>query len=184
MAAVGADRNSFGGHRPPLQGLIIRDALEADLPAIVDIYNAAIRSRISTAQLDEVSVEQRLPWLREHRVDAHPLWAAEIDGEIAGWLSFHPFIARRAYRSTAEISIYVREKNRGAGLGRTLLEKAIKRSPGLGITALVGCIFAHNEPSLRLFEHLGFERWGFLPRIARVDELERDLVVMGRHVAR
>ena len=163
-------------------GLIIRDAVEADLPAITDIYNAAIRSRISTAQLDEVSVEQRLPWFREHRAESHPLWVAEIDGEIAGWLSFHPFINRRAYRGTAEISIYVRETNRRVGLGRSLLEEAIARSPSLGITALVGWIFAHNEPSLRLFERLGFERWGFLPRIARVDTVERDLVVMGRHV--
>ncbi|MEY2494196.1 MAG: hypothetical protein QOJ45_688 [Verrucomicrobiota bacterium] len=183
MTAVGADENSFGGHRPPLQGLIIRDAAEADLPAIVEIYNEAIRGRISTAQLDEVSVEQRLPWLREHRAESHPLWVAEIGGEIAGWLSFHPFIARRAYRGTAEISIYVRETNRGAGLGRSLLEEAIGRSPVLGIMALVGWIFAHNEPSLRLFERLGFERWGFLPRIARVDEVERNLVLMGRHVA-
>ena len=46
------------------RGMIIRDALEADLPAIVEIYNEAIRGRISTAQLEPVSVEQRQPWFR------------------------------------------------------------------------------------------------------------------------
>jgi phosphinothricin acetyltransferase len=164
--------------------MIIRDALEADLPAIVEIYNAAIRGRISTAQLDPVSVEERLPWFREHSPQSHPLWVAEVDEAVAAWLSFHPFITRCAYRGTAEISVYVGERFRRLGLGGALIEKAIARAPGLEITALVGCIFGHNEASLRLFERLGFERWGFLPRIARVDEVERDLVIVGRHLSR
>jgi len=162
--------------------MIIRDALEADLPAIVETYNAAIRGRISTAQLEEVSVEQQRSWFHAHSATAHPLWVAELDEQIAGWFSFHPFIKRAAYRGTAEISVYVGERFRRAGLGKALLEQAIAHSPKLQISALVGYIFAHNEPSLRLFERLGFERWGFLPRVARVDGVERGVVVMGRHV--
>ena len=162
--------------------MIIRDAAEADLPAIVEIFNAAVRTRMSTAQLDPVSVEERLPWFREHSPDSHPLWVAEIEGEIAGWLSFHSFITRCAYRGTVELSVYVAEKFRRTGVGRKLLEKAIAHSPSLEISSLVGCIFGHNEPSLRLFEKLGFERWGLLPRVARLDGIGRDLVMVGRHV--
>ena len=162
--------------------MIIRDATEADLPAIVDIYNEAIRGRMSTAQLDEVSVEQMLPWFRAHSAKAHPLWVAEIDGRIAGWFSFHFFIKRAAYRATAEISVYVSEKFRGRGVGKALLEKAIAHSPSLELSALVGYIFDHNEPSVRLFTRMGFERWGFLPRVARVDGVERGVVIMGRQV--
>jgi L-amino acid N-acyltransferase YncA len=162
---------------------MIRDATEADLPAIVEIYNAAIRTRISTAQLEIVSVEERLPWFRAHSAECLPLWVAEIDHEIVGWLSFHSFIARSAYRGTSEISIYVNEKFRRTGVGGALLEKAVAHSPCLQITALVGCVFAHNEPSLRLFERFGFERWGFLPRIIRVDGVGRDLILVGRHIS-
>jgi phosphinothricin acetyltransferase len=163
--------------------MIIRDALEADLPAIIEIYNAAIRGRISTAQLDEVSLEQRLPWFYEHSAKSHPLLVAEMDGQIAGWFSFHPYIKRAAYRMTAEISVYVGEEFRRRGVGKALLEKAIASSPEVGLTTLIGNIFAHNKPSVQLFERMGFERWGFLPRVARVDGIERDLVIMGRHVA-
>ncbi len=163
--------------------MIIRDAVEADLPAIVEIYNAAIRSRIATAQLDPVSVKERLPWWRAHSAESHPLWVAALEGQTAGWFSFHPFIARGAYRRTAEVSVYVGENFRRRGVGRALLEKAIGHSPSLEITALVGGIFGHNEPSLRLFAQMGFERWGFLPRIAQVDGVERDLVMMGRHTS-
>lgn len=164
--------------------MIIRDALEADLPAIVAIYNEAIRGRISTAQLDEVSVEERLPWFRKHSASSHPLWVAEIDSEIAGWFSFHPFIKRAAYRGTAEISVYVSKRFRSRGVGKELLEKAIAQSPELKLSALIGYIFQINEPSLRLFERTGFERWGLLPRVTNVDGIERSIVIMGRHIQR
>lgn len=162
--------------------MTIRDALEADLPAIVEIYNEAIRGRISTAQLEEVSVEERLPWFQQHSAKTHPLWVAEVDEQIAGWFSFHFFIKRAAYRATAEISVYVSKKFRRDGVGQTLLKKAIAHSSSLGLTALVGYVFDHNQPSIRLFERMGFERWGFLPRVALVDSVERGVVIMGRHV--
>jgi phosphinothricin acetyltransferase len=47
---------------------------------------------------------------------------------------------------------------------------------------MVGLIFGHNEPSLNLFEQVGFERWGLLPGVAQIETVERDLVIMGRHV--
>lgn len=162
--------------------MIIRDASEADLPAIVEIYNEAIRGRISTAQLDEVSVEERLPWFRQHSAASHPLWVAEIEDQIAGWFSFHPFIKRAAYRGTAEISVYVAEKFRRRGVGKALLEKALAHSPNLKLRALVGYIFERNESSVRLFERIGFERWGLLPRVARVDAVDHSVVIMGRRV--
>jgi phosphinothricin acetyltransferase len=163
--------------------MIIRDALEADLPAIVEIYNEAIRGRISTAQLDAVSVEQRRPWFRQHSAMSHPLWVAEMKGDLAGWFSFHPFIKRAAYRGTAEISVYVGEKFRRLGVGRALLEKAVQHAPQLKLSALLGLIFEHNDPSLHLFERMGFERWGLLPRVARVDGVDRGVIIMGRQVA-
>ncbi len=160
----------------------IRDAAEADLPVIVDIYNAAIATRLSTAQLEPVTVENQRQWLRDHSPDRHPCWVAEMDGQIAGWLSLQSFLPRCAYRGTAELSIYVDQKFRRRGVARTLLEEAIARAASLEVTALVGLIFAHNEPSVTLFHQLGFERWGLLPAIAQLDGVCRDLTIMGRHV--
>ena len=163
--------------------MTIRDAVEADLPAIVDIFNATIPARMSTAVLEPVSIEERRPWFHEHSPDRHPLWVAELDGNIAGWLSIHSFIGRCAYRGTVELSIYIDEAFRRRGVARALLEKAIVESPRLEITALVGLILGHNTPSLRFFEQFGFERWGVLPRVTRLDGVERDIVIVGRHIA-
>jgi phosphinothricin acetyltransferase len=164
------------------EAMKIRDAVESDLPAIIDIYNAAIATRISTAQLEPVTVESRRRWLTEHAPDRHPFWVMECDGQIAGWLTIKPFLPRCAYSGTAELSVYVDQKFRRRGVARTLLEEAIARAPQLEITAMVGLIFAHNEPSLRLFEQVGFARWGLLPQVALLDGVHRDLTIMGRQV--
>ncbi len=162
--------------------MTIRDAVEADLPVIVDIFNATVPTRMATAVLEPVSVEERLAWFRDHSPDRHPLWVCEIDGAIAGWLSFHSFITRCAYPGTVEVSVYVHERFRRRGVARALLEQGIARSSALEITALTGLILGHNTASLELFESVGFERWGVLPRVARLDDVERDIVIVGRHV--
>jgi phosphinothricin acetyltransferase len=164
--------------------LIIRDAIETDLPAIIEIYNATVPTRMVTAELEPTTVDARLPWFREHSPEQYPFWVVESEGRVIGWLDFKKFLPRCAYRGTAEISVYVDENFRGRGVGQRLLQQAIARAPSLGITALVGLIFGHNEPSLKLFERLGFERWGFLPGVAQLDGVKRDLVVMGRHCPR
>jgi L-amino acid N-acyltransferase YncA len=160
----------------------IRDATEADLPVIVDIYNATIPTRMVTADLEPTTVDARVSWFREHTPDHHPFWILEIDQEVAGWLSLQGFLPRCGYRGTAEVSVYVHEKFRRRGVARKLLEEAIGRAPALEINAMVGFIFAHNEPSLKFFARLGFEQWGLLPRVAQLDGVERDLTIVGRHV--
>ena len=152
--------------------MIIRDALEADLPAIVEIYNEAIRGRISTAQLDEVSVEQRRPWFRTHSASrilsgSRRSRARSRAGSVSIPSLSAPLTAGR--RRSAFMSA---RQFRRRGVGKMLLEKAIAHSADLKLNALVGYIFEHNDPSVRLFEQMGFERWGFLPRVALVDGVD------------
>jgi L-amino acid N-acyltransferase YncA len=162
-----------------MAGVKIRDATLADLPAIVEIYNSTVPSRMVTADPEPVSVESRRVWFREHDAGSRPIWVAEVDGEIAGWFSFENFRRKPAYYTTAEVSVYVSEKHRRKNIGRRLLEEAIRRAPELGLKTLTGAIFGHNEPSIRLFEGLGFERWAHYPRVAELNGVERDLVVLG-----
>ncbi|MCC5615763.1 N-acetyltransferase family protein [Nostoc sp. CHAB 5836] len=163
--------------------MTIRHATETDLPTIVAIYNAAIPSRMATADLEPVSVESRLAWFKGRSPSQRPLWVTEVDGVIAGWLSFQSFYGRPAYSKTAEISIYIAPNFHQRGLGGQLLAQAISESPRLGLKTLVCFIFAHNQPSLKLFETFGFQRWGHLPKIAELDSVERDLVIMGLRIS-
>jgi len=167
----------------PEQDLKVRDALEADLPAIVAIYNATIPGGMVTADVEPVTTASRLPWFRSHRPDRRPIWVVEdASGSICAWLSFSDYHPRPAYYPTSEISIYVAESHRRRRIANQLLTRAIERAPSLGINVIVGLIWAHNEPSLRLFAKHGFERWGHLPRVAILRSRERDLVIVGRRV--
>ena len=165
-------RTSFS-HRPATRG---------DLPQIVEIYNATIPSRMVTADTEPVSVESRVPWFEQHQPDLRPLWVVADHGGVLGWLSFSSFYGRPAYARTAELSVYVREAHRHRGLGSYFLAQALRHAPALNVDTLLGFIFGHNRPSLALFERFEFARWGELPKVALLDGVERDVVVVGRRV--
>jgi len=160
----------------------IRDATIEDLPAIVAIYNSTVPTRMVTADTEPVSVASRQGWFADHSPGHRPLWVGEQDGEIVGWLSYSSFYGRPAYAGTCEVSVYLAPEHRGRGLGTRLLLRCIEHAPQLGVTTLLGFIFGHNELSLRLFEKMGFRHWGRLPRVAVLDGVERDLIIVGRRV--
>lgn len=158
----------------------IRDANQEDLVRIVEIYNSTIQSRMVTADIEMVEIESRLDWFLNHTSDKRPLWVMEDDGTIIGWLSFQDFYGRPAYQATAEISIYMDLSYRKKRVGAHFLEYAIQRAPSFGIETLLGFIFAHNEPSIRLFKKYGFEEWGHLPGVAELDGVKKDLLILGK----
>lgn len=161
-----------------------RQATREDLPSLVEIYNATIPSRLVTADLEPVTLESRIEWFEQHQPDFRPLWVAEQDGQVAGWLSFSTFYGRPAYNKTAELSLYVGESFRSRGLGSYFLAQAIAHAPSLRVDRLLGFVFAHNQPSLALLGKFGFERWGELPGVTLLDGVERDVIIVGRRVTK
>lgn len=160
--------------------MLIRNATKKDLKAIVDIYNASIPNRLATADTQPVTVASRVEWFNQHSPTTYPIWAVEVQDSVVGWLSFSQFYGRPAYRSTAELSIYIAPDYQQQGIGKTLLQEAIASSPSLGIDNLLGFIFAHNRHSLTLFQREGFQQWGYLPQVATLDRIKRDLVILGK----
>jgi L-amino acid N-acyltransferase YncA len=165
------------------QKIIFRNAVPADLSRIVETYNATVPGRMVTADLEPVSVESKKAWFDDHSENFRPLLIAEVDGNYAGWMSFNSFYGRPAYNGTAEVSIYLDEKFQGKGLGKICLEKALEICPQIKVHTLLGFIFGHNIPSLNLFYKQGFEKWAHLPRVANMDGVERDLIIVGKRVS-
>lgn len=167
-----------------MNSLIFRNAKSADLLRIVEIYNSTIPSGMVTADTHPVSTDSRQQWFDDHYPERRPLWVVENNAkEIIGWVSFQSFYGRPAYAATAEISIYLDESQREKGIGKQVLQYCLDKAPGLGIKTLLGFIFAHNEPSLKLFRHFGFEDWATLPNIALIEGQERSLKILGKRIA-
>ena len=157
-------------------------AQQSDLPKIVATYNSTVASRLVTADLEPVSVESKQAWFDAHSPQRRPLWLVSVDNEYAGWMSFNSFYGRPAYDGTVEVSIYLEESARGKGLGKACLQKAMAVCPELKIKSLLGFIFDHNQPSLKLFYNMGFEKWAHLPKIADMQGTERGLIILGKRV--
>jgi phosphinothricin acetyltransferase len=159
-----------------------RDAIIDDLPRIVEIYNSIVAGRMVTADTDPVTVESRIAWFNAHDPKFRPLWMVMDGSQNIGWVSYQWFYGRPAYNGTAELSIYLDEKIRGKGYGEKILQYAMNSCEQLKIKTLLGYIFAHNTPSLNLFRKLGFTNWGHFPRIAVLDGVERDLIIVGKRI--
>ncbi|PLR94691.1 GNAT family N-acetyltransferase [Bacillus sp. T33-2] len=144
--------------------VLIRDAVIHDLPAMLDIYNDAIRNTTATFDLEEQSLEQRELWFRKYG-GKYPLIVAEAEGEVAGYCSLSPFRDKEAYARTTELSVYISEHHRGKGIGASLMKEILHRAAQLQYHTIIGGITDGNEASVRLHEKFGFE---FIGRFKQV----------------
>ncbi|GAC1420659.1 MAG: GNAT family N-acetyltransferase [Candidatus Velthaea sp.] len=162
--------------------LTLRLARPGDLPAIVDIFNAAIATRVAVAYLDPMSVDERRDWFAAHRAPKHPIHVACSGDDVTGWLSVSRYAERPAYDATAEISVYVAPDAQRAGVASALLEHAEQAAAAAGITTCIARIFGTNTKSVTYFERHGYERWGLLPQIGTVDGQARDVLIYGKRL--
>ena len=141
---------------------------------------------MATADTTPVTVAQREPWFRDFEPARRPLWVFcnDDDAAVTGWLSLRSFYGRAAYAATVEVGIYVAPAAQRRGVAKSLLHHALQHAPSLGIRTLLAFVFRHNTRSITLFARYGgFTQWGCLPRVAELDAVERDLVILGRRVA-
>ncbi len=140
--------------------ITIRDAGEADLEAIRDIYNHAVEH--TTAIWNEVliDVDNRRAWLELRRAKGFPVLVAERAGKVAGYASYGDWRAFDGYRHTVEHSVYVDKDCRGAGIGKLLMQALVDHARGNDKHVMIAAIEAENQPSIALHERLGFRLVG------------------------
>ena len=148
--------------------VVIRPSSDADVPAMIAIYERHIRRGVGdTGDFEEErllpdELKRRRKNMRSKRL---PHLVAERGGQIAGYAYAVPFRKRPAYRYTLKHSIYVHPDHLHAGIGRRLLPALIEACAAGGYRQMIGYIDASNEASLRLHEACGFVRVGTLPAI-------------------
>ncbi len=159
--------------------MLIRLASAADRARIIEIYNASIPGRRSTADLEPVTVDARDAWFAEHEQPHRPLWVAERDGAIVGWLSLSDYYPRAAYRATAEVGVYVAPEAQRTGVGDGSSAMRSTSHPRWACARSCGSHFAANPGSVRLAERAGFSSWGLLPRVTELDGERLDVAILG-----
>ena len=158
------------------------DATLDDLPFIVEVYNSTIASRQVTADLQPVSIESRFAWFEQHNPQKRPLWLIKYHDQPCGWVSLSSFYGRPAYDKTVEISLYIHQDFRGQKIGQITVAKMESFAKQAGIEAILSYIFGHNIASLNLFEKMNYKQWALLPKVAELDGVKRDLVILGKRL--
>jgi phosphinothricin acetyltransferase len=162
----------------------IRNATEADLPAILAITNDAILNTTSSWNVHPTTLEARRQWLGERQDAKLPVLVGVIAGAVAGFGSYGSFRAWDGYRLTVEHSIYVDAAFRRQGVGRLLLAALIDHATEAGMHVMMGVISADNAVSIRLHEQFGFAIVGRLPEVGRKFDRWLDLVLMQKMLSR
>ncbi|MBZ5761672.1 GNAT family N-acetyltransferase [Rhizobium sp. VS19-DR104.2] len=136
--------------------MLLRDAVDADLASIRDIYNHAVEH--STAIWNEVlvDVDNRRQWWNARVAKGYPVLVAIVAGKVAGYASYGDWRAFDGYRHTVEHSVYVDPEARGAGIGEQLMRALIERAAAGNVHVMIAGIEAENAASIRLHEKLGF----------------------------
>ncbi|WP_421919966.1 GNAT family N-acetyltransferase [Marinifilum sp.] len=161
----------------------IRLATPKDLPAINEIYNQAVRKRYCTADLEEISMEEREKWFTSHIPNKYPVFVMEENKVIIGWMCYSPYRqGRRALQTALEVSYYLHDDHQGKGMGSQLMDFAIKQASQYHIKHLFAILLEPNMASIKLLEKFGFERWACLPNIANVDGEWCSHVYYGREI--
>lgn len=137
--------------------MLIRAAIQDDLPVICEIYNDAVANTTAIWNETLVDVANRTAWLKA-RVDAgYPVVVAVSDeGDVVGYASFGDWRAFDGYRHTVEHSVYVHKDRRGGGIGRELMVALIAEAERLGKHVMIAGIESENTASIRLHAQLGF----------------------------
>ncbi|MGI9602617.1 MAG: GNAT family N-acetyltransferase [Acidimicrobiales bacterium] len=161
--------------------LIRRDAVDADVVAMTDIYNALLESTTIEWTEQAHTVDQRLQWQQAQQRAGRPVLVAEADAAVVGWASYGDFRdADRwpGYRFTVEHSIHVAQPWWGRGVGRLLIDGLIERAIADGKHVMVAGIDGSNVESIRFHEKMGFTVAGELSEIGRKHDQWLDLVLM------
>jgi L-amino acid N-acyltransferase YncA len=157
-----------------LTEVAVRELRPDDWPAVREIYEDGLRGGDATFETELPSWER---WDARH---SGLRLVAERDSSVVGWAALSPASSRHCYRGVGEVSVYVAEEARGAGVGQSLLDELVQRSELAGYWTLTAGVFPENEASLRLHKACGFREVGVRRGIGESAGFWRDVVWLER----
>jgi phosphinothricin acetyltransferase len=153
----------------------IAPLLATDWPQVRAIYLEGIATGQATFQ---TTAPDWPDWDAGHL--PHCRLVARAEDHVFGWAALSPTSKRACYAGIAEVSVYIAAVARGQGLGNALLAALVAASEKQGIWTLYSAIFPENAASLRLHLQHGFREIGRRERIAKLQGVWRDTVLLER----
>ena len=139
--------------------MIIRQAIPDDAAAMLDIYRPIVEETATPFELTVPTVADFAARI-ETIVATHEWLVADLDGDLAGYAYASPHRTREAYQYSTEVSVYVRSRYRGRGLGKDLYSALFDSIRRLGFHYAYAGIALPNDSSIALHKACGFTEIG------------------------
>lgn len=134
----------------------IRQASPDDAEAIVGIYAPYVLNTFITYEYEVPDAEEFRRRMAKTLARYPYLVATDAEGDVVGYAYASPFHPRAAYQWGAELSVYVRDKLRGHGIGHMLYEALSSILVRQHILTVYACIAYPNPQSIVFHEQMGF----------------------------
>ena len=148
--------------------LLVRDAREADLPRINEIYNHYVLTSPATFDIEPIIAQQRHEWFARFATSGrHRLFVAEERGSVLGYADSHQFRDKKAYDTTVETTVYCAPEATGRGIGRLLYAALFDALCDEDLQVAIAAITLPNAGSVALHERFGFTLAGVMHDVGR-----------------
>ena len=159
----------------------IRAAAAADLPAITEIYDHAVRYGTATFELippDLTEMTRRFGVLMD---GGFPYLVAALEGRVVGYAYAGAYRPRPAYRFTVENSVYLQPAIHRRGIGLQLMQRLIRECEARGYRQMIAVIGdSANAGSIGVHTRTGFQLIGTHPDVGFKFGRWLDTVMMQR----
>lgn len=160
---------------PEPAGVAIGPLLPDDWERVRAIYLEGITTGNATFATEAPPWEQ---WDSAHRADCRLV--GRRNGEVIAWAALSPVSSRCVYAGVAEVSVYVAESARGAGVGGAILNALVAASEQAGVWTLQAGIFPENVASVELHKRAGFRIVGVREKLGAMHGRWRDVLLLER----
>ncbi|MGH3657577.1 MAG: GNAT family N-acetyltransferase [Micromonosporaceae bacterium] len=148
--------------------VVVRSAVDSDLPAVTDLYNHYVAATTSTFDLEPVSVEARRDWFGHYSpVGRHRLLLAVDGDDLLGYATSSSFRDRAAYASSVETSVYLDPSAQGCGIGSRLYDRLLAELAEEDVHRAYAGIALPNDASVALHLRFGFHHVGTYSEVGR-----------------
>jgi phosphinothricin acetyltransferase len=159
--------------------MIVRTATPADALAIAAIYGHNAVHGTGTFEEAAPTADEMASRVQAVQDRGLPWLVVEEAGQVTAFAYAGPFRLRRAYRYTAEDSVYVAPEHQGKGHGRAALEGVIAACEAMGLRQLMAVIGdSANAGSMALHRAVGFQPCGTLGSVGFKHGRWVDVVIM------
>ncbi|MEM9745698.1 MAG: N-acetyltransferase family protein [Actinomycetota bacterium] len=160
----------------------VRDAVEADLAAVTDIFNQAIPGGDAEWTESLHTVDERRSWMRDRVSEGRPVIVAIDDADrvigVASYGDFRDSTCREGFRFVVEHSVYLDDAARGTGAADRLMDELEARAAAAGMRVMLATIDGRNERSIAFHSRRGFREVGRLPAVGYTFGVWRDFVIL------